>query len=176
MTAKKRVSTNTVPHASFSLIPWASFAFGSLLFGSVGSIFTAPAIPHWYRLLLKPPFNPPNWIFGPVWTILFLLMGTSAYLIYQQQKHQFRKHLASTHALTIYVLQFGFNMLWSFLFFGVNNLFLSVINIMILWGLILLMIYTFYKISKTAAYLLIPYLLWVSFASYLNIWIYFFNR
>jgi tryptophan-rich sensory protein len=89
------------------------FVAGTVILGSAGVIFTNPAIPGWYRLLNKPVFSPPNWIFGPVWTILFILMGFSIYRIYRQDT----KNKPVKEAVIIYCLQFFFNLLWSFLFF-----------------------------------------------------------
>ena len=137
------------------------------LAGLIGTIFTIGAISTWYTTLNKPPFNPPNWLFGPVWTILYTLMGISAYIVY-------RKGLNSNNvkeALNIFWLQLFLNSLWSIIFFGMKNPPLALIEIIFMWIAILVTIIKFYKISKTASYLLIPYLLWVSFASILNLFI-----
>jgi len=132
--------------------------------GAVGSIFTSPAISTWYAILQKPSFNPPNWIFAPVWTILFLLMGISLYLIWSKGWADKRVKIA----LFIFGIQLVLNILWSFLFFGLQSPLYAFIGIIILWLAILLTIISFYRISKPAAYLLLPYILWVSFASILN--------
>jgi len=132
--------------------------------GAVGSIFTSPAISTWYAILQKPSFNPPNWIFAPVWTILFLLMGISLYLIWSKGWADKRVKIA----LFIFGIQLVLNILWSFLFFGLQSPLYAFIEIIILWLAILLTIISFYRISKPAAYLLLPYILWVSFASILN--------
>ena len=132
--------------------------------GAVGSLFTSPSIPTWYASLQKPNFNPPNWIFAPVWTILFLLMGVSLYLIWSKG---LRDKKVKT-AFFIFAIQLILNMLWSFLFFGLQSPLYAFIEIIILWMAILLTIASFYKISKIAGYLLLPYILWVSFAAVLN--------
>ena len=136
--------------------------------GFIGSFFTTPSIPTWYASLAKPSFNPPNWLFAPVWTILFILMGLAAYLIWQKGL----KKKAVKIALIIFLLQLIFNILWSFLFFKFHSPFWALVNIAILWFLILMALIKFWQINKTAGILLIPYLLWVSFASFLNYAIY----
>lgn len=139
--------------------------------GFVGSIFTAPSIPNWYASLAKPALNPPSWVFGPVWTILYLLMGISVFLIWRESKKN--EHLKS--ALILFGIQLALNAIWSPLFFGVQNPGVAFIVIIAMWTAILLTILSFIKINRLAAYLLIPYLIWVTFASYLNIGIWFLN-
>jgi tryptophan-rich sensory protein len=136
--------------------------------GFLGSIFTTPSIPTWYASLAKPSFNPPNWLFAPVWTILFILMGISAFLVWQKGL----KKKGVKKALGFFLAQLIFNVLWSFLFFKFHSPFLALLDIIFLWFLILLTIFKFFKINNTAGLLLIPYLLWVSFASILNYAIY----
>lgn len=156
----------------FNLWEFLAFIITSEVIGSLGSIFTAPAIPTWYNTLTKPSLNPPNWIFAPVWTTLFFLMGISAYLIwrYGWEKKQVKS------ALYIFILQFAFNVFWSIAFFGLKSPFLGLLVIIILWILILLTIMKFSKINKRAGWLLLPYLLWVTFAAYLNFAIFLLNR
>jgi benzodiazapine receptor len=132
--------------------------------GIIGSFSTASAIPTWYNSLEKPTFNPPNWVFGPVWTTLYTLMGISAYLVYRQGIHNSQVKTA----LIIFGIQLFLNAIWSPIFFGLRALFAGFVVIVILWIAILLTIFAFYKISTIAAVLLIPYLLWVSFATILN--------
>jgi len=134
------------------------------LAGAAGAIFTMPAIPTWYAGIIKPTFSPPSWIFAPVWIILFALMGIAAYLVYEKGTG---KKLVKV-ALGIFTIQLLLNMKWSLLFFGMHNPGLAFVEIIFLWLVILLTIISFFKISKSAAYLLIPYILWVSFASLLN--------
>jgi translocator protein len=136
--------------------------------GFVGSLFTTPSIPTWYATLNKPSFNPPNWLFAPVWTTLFILMGIAAFFIWR--KGLKKKEVKS--ALIIFLFQLIFNTLWSFLFFKFHSPFWALADIAVLWVLILLSLIKFWKINKAAGILLIPYLLWVSFASFLNYTIY----
>jgi tryptophan-rich sensory protein len=131
--------------------------------GVIGSIFTFSAIPTWYATLAKPSFNPPSWLFGPVWTALYLLMGIAAFLVWHKGDAAGR-----TRALTIFGFQLVLNALWSILFFGLHSSSLALAGIIILWIAIAITIMTFYKISRASAYLLVPYLLWVSFAFCLN--------
>ncbi len=141
------------------------------LAGVIGSFFTAPAIPAWYSTLTKPNFSPPNWLFAPVWLSLYLLMGISAYLIWQKTAEQEK----AKSALKLFWSHLIFNALWSIIFFGLQNPGLAFLNIIILWILIVILIVKFWKISSWAAYLLIPYLIWVSFASILNYYIWYLN-
>ncbi|MCW4033300.1 MAG: tryptophan-rich sensory protein [Candidatus Bathyarchaeota archaeon] len=132
--------------------------------GFIGSIITTSAIPTWYTSLEKPSFNPPNWVFGPVWTTLYTLMGISAYLVLRQGIHNSQVKTA----LIIFGVQLFLNAIWSPIFFGLRALFAALVVIVILWIAILLTIFAFYRISTIAAVLLIPYILWVSFATILN--------
>lgn len=137
--------------------------------GWIGSIATITGVNSWYLTLTKPSFNPPSWVFAPVWTALFILMGISLYLIWQS------KHKNQVRAAIVFLIQLGLNILWSFLFFYFQNPLAAFIEIIILWIFILLSIIYFYKINKIAAYLLIPYILWVSFAAFLNFNLYLLN-
>lgn len=139
------------------------------LAGILGSFFTITSINSWYSLLNKPFFNPPNWIFGPVWTTLYLMMGISLYLII------INKSKNKKLAYYFFTAQLILNSLWSIIFFGLKSPFFAFLEIIILWCAILLTIIKFYKISKPASYLLMPYLAWVSFAAVLNLAIYFLN-
>jgi len=137
--------------------------------GVVGSIFTSPSIPVWYATLQKPYFSPPNWIFAPVWILLFTLMGISLYLILKENLNDRTVKIG----IAIFSFQLILNISWSFLFFTFQNILYALFEIIILWFAILLTIYQFWKINKKSSYLLIPYLLWVTFAAILNftIWI-----
>lgn len=143
------------------------------LAGIIGSIFTTPAIQGWYAGLTKPPFNPPNWIFAPVWTALYALMGISAFLVYEKKSVPGG---AVRKALTVFAVQLVLNSLWSVVFFGAHMIFGAAVVIVVLWAMILATMVLFYGISKAAAYLLVPYFLWVSFATVLNISLYVLNR
>lgn len=149
--------------------------FISLLFpfiaATVGSLFTFSAIPTWYQTLHKPLFTPPNSIFGPVWTILYILMGISFYLLWQSKNKKSKKS-----AYYLFFTQLILNSLWSIIFFGFHLLFSAIICIIALWIFIFLTIVYFYRFSKTASLLLIPYICWVSFASLLTFFIYILNR
>lgn len=134
------------------------------LAGGIGSLFTSSAISTWYATLIRPELAPPNWIFAPVWTTLFVLMGIAVFLIWK--KGQQRMWVGG--ALAIFGIQLVLNVLWSILFFGMRSPGLALIEIGILWLAIVATILSFWRISRTAALLLVPYLLWVSFASYLT--------
>ncbi len=142
-----------------------------LAVGSISSFFTMSSIPTWYNALTKPTLSPPNWVFAPVWTLLYILMGVSLYLIW---KKGFGKKQVKT-AVYLFSIQLLLNFLWTFIFFGLKNMPFAFIEIVVLWFMILVTIIKFYKISRQSAYQLIPYILWVSFASYLNISIFLLN-
>ncbi len=140
--------------------------------GIIGSLFTIRKIPTWYASLKKPSFRPPNRLFGPVWTLLYLLMGISAYLIWQEGLES----LVVKEALVVFLMQLALNVVWSIAFFGFESPFGGLIVIALLWGAILLSIIEFIRLSLTAGLLLIPYIVWVSFAAVLNAAIYVLNR
>jgi benzodiazapine receptor len=135
-----------------------------LLAGFIGSFFTTPAIGTWYATLAKPSFGPPNWIFAPVWTILFVLMGLALYLVWSRGLAE-RKNKT---AFCFFLVHLVFNILWSVVFFGLHNPGLAFLVIVALWLMIAYLILNFYRIKKAAGWLLLPYLLWVSFATLLN--------
>lgn len=130
--------------------------------GILGSVFTTPAIPSWYSILTKPNFSPPNFLFGPVWTTLYILMGIAVYLVSQSQGKKIGQ------VLGLFWFHLVVNLAWSYLFFGLKNPFLGFVWIIFLWFLIVAVIQKFYKLNRQAAYLLLPYLTWVSFATVLN--------
>ena len=142
-----------------------------LSIGAISGIANASSVNTWFVTLNKPIFNPPNYLFAPVWTCLYILMGISIFLILQTPKTPFRKN-----AVTIFCVQLFLNFCWSFLFFKFQLLGIAFIEIIFIWLSIITMIYIFQKINKTAAYLQIPYLLWVSFASVLNASIWWLNK
>lgn len=141
------------------------------LAGVIGSIFTSSSLEDWYFLLEKPPFNPPSWIFFPVWTVLYTLMGISLYLVLEKglQNSEVKK------GILMFSFQLGLNSLWSFLFFGLKSPYYAFVEIIFLWIVIFLTILQFRTISKTASYLLIPYIVWVSFAALLNYYLWILN-
>lgn len=118
----------------------------------------------WYATLAKPALNPPSWVFGPVWTTLFALMGIAAFLVWRKGTH--RRNIKI--ALGIFGVQLALNTLWSILFFGMQNPGVALVEITLLWLAIVATIIAFARISRPAAWLLAPYILWVSFAAYLN--------
>lgn len=141
-----------------------------LSIGAFAGMFTSEAIPGWYATLNRPSFNPPNWLFGPVWTTLYLLMGVSFYLIWKQKKSKERNF-----AMLVFLIQLALNFAWSFIFFYFNKIGFAFAEIVLLWLSIVLMMIRFYKIKPITAYINIPYLLWVSFASMLNLAYYLLN-
>jgi tryptophan-rich sensory protein len=132
--------------------------------GGIGSYFTYPSIGTWYAALDKPFFNPPNFLFGPVWTILYILMGISLFLIWTQKPSPKQKL-----AIKYFLIQLVLNTTWSITFFGLRNPFLAFINIILLWIFIYLTLREFLVIKRPAGYLLLPYICWVSFAALLNL-------
>lgn len=138
---------------------------GCELVGLVGTPITIAAIPVWYITLNKPFFAPPNWLFGPAWTILYFLMGVAIFIIWQRGL----KSKKAKTALSYFLIQLFFNFIWTILFFGLRSPLLGLIDIIVLLFTIILTIKAFSKISKAAAYLLMPYLYWVCFATILNL-------
>ena len=132
------------------------------LLGALGAIWTS-SDSSWYKNLKKPSFNPPSWVFGPVWTLLFTLMGIALYLVWVSPSSKIK-----LIALTLFGIQFLFNIAWSYLFFGMNKPLFSFIEILFLLAFIFATGFYFFKVDKIAGYLLIPYFLWVGFASFLN--------
>jgi benzodiazapine receptor len=134
----------------------------------IGYVFTNESVKHWYTTLIKPELNPPAWVFGPVWTVLYLMMGVSLYLM----RLQYYSKSISTAIIFFYV-QLFFNVLWSYTFFAIQSPYYGMINIFYLWLMIIITVFLFFRESKAAGCLMVPYLLWVSYASYLNfsIWL-----
>lgn len=142
--------------------------FGAILAcemaGIFGSLFTASAISTWYTTLVRPELSPPNWVFGPVWTTLFALMGVSVWLVWKRGT----KNPDVRVALGMFAFQLAVNVLWSLAFFGLHSPGAALMVIFLLWLAIAMTIALFVKLSKPAAILLLPYLAWVTFATYLN--------
>ncbi len=141
-----------------------------LIIGGVSGYITSSEITDWFSTLRKPSFNPPNYVFGPVWTILYILMGISSFMIWKSPHTELRKK-----AILIYGIQLFLNFWWSIIFFSFHLLFFSIIEIVMMWSMIIYMIIVFRKINKSAAYINIPYILWVSFATALTISIWILN-
>jgi tryptophan-rich sensory protein len=144
-----------------------------LAVGYLSGMVTRASITTWYPTLVKPSFNPPNWIFAPVWTSLYVMMGVAAGFIWNQITTQ---KAAVTKALQFFTIQLVLNALWSYLFFGLHNLMLATIEVVLLWLMIFETYSQFAKINKTASYLMLPYLAWVSFASVLTASIWWLNK
>ncbi|MDQ1283917.1 MAG: translocator protein [Patescibacteria group bacterium] len=133
------------------------------LAGGIGSVFTVGSVKDWYPVLVKPALNPPSWVFGSVWTTLFLLMGYALYLVWTDESGK-----SKGRAYWFFGIQMVLNALWSIIFFGLHSPGGALLEMVFLWLAILATIIAFAKISKPAAWLLVPYILWVSFAGYLN--------
>lgn len=140
-----------------------AFIVLALLAGAFGSYFTFQSIPTWYASLEKPDFTPPNWVFGPVWTALYLMMAVAAFLVAEKGITK-----GSKIALGVYGFQLAINGIWSFAFFGLKSPILGLVVIVLLWFAIAETMILFARISKTAAWLMVPYILWVTFAAFLN--------
>ena len=153
-------AVQTRPHARTALAGWLALCFGV---GIAGSIFAARSIPTWYHALTKPPLNPPDHAFGPVWTVLFALMAVSAWMVWKTRPSPCRRR-----GLLLFAIQLALNSLWPWIFFGTHQMLTAFVDLVALWAAILLTILTFRKMSHTAAWLLAPYLAWVTFAGYLN--------
>jgi tryptophan-rich sensory protein len=157
------------------------------LAGAIGSLFTIPAIKNWFQFLTKPSFAPPDWLFSPVWIILYLLMGISLYIVWLKKfnvrisKEAKQKKIwnpisakllvgswREENIIAIFALQLILNILWSVIFFGLKSPGAAFFEIIMLWFAILYTIINFYRVSKIAGLLQIPYLIWVSFAAFLN--------
>lgn len=142
-----------------------------LALGAIAGMFTSQSVPEWYATLNRPSFNPPNWIFGPVWTTLYMLMGISLFLIWKQDASKERNL-----AILVFLLQLLLNFGWSFIFFYFNMIGFALVEIILLWISIVTMLVLFYKIKPMTAYINLPYLLWATFATVLNASYYFLNK
>jgi translocator protein len=145
----------------------AGFIIVCLAVGAIGGAVTAQAVIEWYPTLNKPSWNPPSWLFAPVWTILYVMMAAAAWLVWKQGN--------SRTALILWGSQLALNLAWSFLFFGARSPGLGLIEIMFMWTAIAATIFLFSQKSRVAAFLMLPYLCWVSFAAALNAAIYMLN-
>lgn len=156
-----------MPKSVSKIVTFAIFILGSLAAGFIGSSVTTPAIPNWYAQIEKPFFNPPNWVFAPVWTLLYILMGTAASFVWLERKKKGEGKKVKV-AMVVFAAQLILNTLWSSLFFYFQNPALAFFEIIFLWVSIALMIKLFYRINKAAGLMIFPYIAWVSFASILN--------
>jgi len=144
-----------------------------LVVGYLSGMVTRESITTWYPTLVKPVFNPPNWIFAPVWTTLYIMMGLAGGLVWNKMD---TNEKAVKTAFKYFIFQLALNAAWSFIFFYLHNLFLALIELILLWLMIFEVYNQFKKIDKRAGMLLIPYLLWVGFAGVLNFSIWWLNR
>lgn len=144
----------------------------AFLAGGIGSVFTTSSLPNWYAGLQKPFFTPPDWLFAPAWTILYVLMAVAAFLVWRQGL----RTLGVRRALWAYLVQLILNVLWSVVFFGLKSPLFGMVVILFLWFAIIVTTVRFFWVSRTAAWLMVPYAIWVTFASVLNIGIYALNH
>ena len=135
-----------------------------LAIGGTAGFFTATGVDSWYQTINKPSWNPPGWIFGPVWTTLYIMMGVALFFVWKSDANEQLKRTA----ITLFAIQLVLNFFWSFIFFKQHQPGWALVEIIVMWVFILLTIFSFAPISKTAAWLLVPYISWVSFASILN--------
>lgn len=147
-----------------SFIALLKWVLACELIGILGSTVTIAEIPTWYAGLIRPPFNPPSWVFGPVWTTLYALMGVAAYRISRVKK----KRRLVKGALGLFAMQLFLNCIWSFLFFGKHDIPLAFVDIALLWIVLIVLVVKFEKLDTIAGYLMVPYVFWVSFALILN--------
>ena len=142
-----------------------------LVVGIAASVVTASSIKDWYPLLEKPSWTPPNWLFGPVWSALYVMMGVAAWLVWRDSTGTVQRRV-----LLIFASQLILNCIWSFLFFGLRSPGWAVLEIVLLWSMIVVTMFSFAKINRLAAGLLVPYVVWVSFAAALNFAVWNLNR
>ncbi len=161
------------------------FLLAPFLAASVGGFATQTSVDTWYKTLRKPAWNPPAWVFGPVWTTLYTLMGIASWLVWRSnagKKHPDDSTLVQHQpsgvqgALQIYGIQLALNALWSILFFGARRIRWAFAELLVLWGMIAVTLVRFYRIKPIAGWLLVPYLLWSTFAAFLNATIWRMNR
>ncbi|RDI04640.1 TspO/MBR family protein [Flavobacterium sp. AG291] len=144
-----------------------------VVIGAIAGLLTQKGVDTWYTTVQKPSFNPPNWVFAPVWSTLYVMMGIAAGLVWHEMD---RQRETVRKGLTFFAIQLALNALWSFIFFGLHNPFLALLEIILLWLMIYETFVQFNKVNKIARMLLIPYLLWVTFATLLNAAIWWLNR
>ena len=135
-----------------------------LTVGGLGGLATARSVDTWYLTINRPSWNPPGWLFGPVWTTLYVMMAVAAWLVWKRDPRFAGVHIA----LLLFFVQLFFNFLWSFIFFGAQAVGWALVDIVLLWIVLALTIWAFFGISRLAGLLMLPYLAWTSFASFLN--------
>ncbi|MGB5651819.1 MAG: TspO/MBR family protein [Sedimenticolaceae bacterium] len=152
------------------VIGLVAFLFACLIVSGIGGLVTATSVRGWYTTLSKPAFNPPDWVFAPVWTILYVLMAIAAWRVWRTENSA-----ARLQALTVFGVQLALNLSWSILFFGFREVGLALADIVVLWSAIAFNAFLFWRIERLAGWLLFPYLLWVAFAAALNLSIWWLN-
>jgi tryptophan-rich sensory protein len=160
-----------LPHGAKQWIALACAVAACFAAAGIASLYTTPAIPVWYAALRKPAWNPPAWVFGPVWTLLYLMMAVAVWLVWRE-----RGFAGAGGALALFTLQLILNALWSIIFFGRRNPALALVEIFFLWAAIFATMLSFWRVSQPATWLMWPYLLWVTFAGFLNLNIWKLNR
>ena len=145
------------------LVGLAGFVLLCLAVSALGGLATSSSVGTWYQTLAKPSFNPPDWVFAPVWTTLYIFMAISGWRVWRTPNSQLR-----THALRVFYVQLVLNLLWSFLFFGMQEIGLALVEIIALLGAIVVTTVLFWRIDRPAGMLFLPYSMWVAFASLLN--------
>lgn len=135
-----------------------------VLVGGISGFFTVTGVESWYQTIQKPSWNPPNWVFGPVWTTLYIMMGIALWLVWKEDTSRELKMIAAI----LFGVQFILNFFWSFIFFKLEQPGFAFLEILFMWVAILATIFAFAQVNKTAAWLLVPYISWVSFAAILN--------
>lgn len=155
----------------FQFFPFLISVVITFIIAAVASIVTVPQVQSWYPTLNKPGFNPPNQLFGPVWSVLYLMIATAAYLVWKKRDN------SAFYVTTkwVYGIQLLLNFSWSIVFFGLHQILIALVVIVLLWVSIIANMYYFKRFSTAAFWLLVPYLLWVSFATALNFSIYLLN-
>jgi tryptophan-rich sensory protein len=156
------------PKVSRDLVGFFAFIILCLAVSGIGGAITATSVDTWYQTLEKPPFNPPDWVFAPVWTAIYILMGIAAWLVWRRGSIQ-----VTGKALAVFAFQLGLNLAWSFLFFGLHLIDLALVEIVILLFTIIINTIIFWRLNSLAGLLFVPYAAWVAFATVLNssIWL-----
>ena len=158
-----RTDATLLPANLSQWLALAAFVAVSFAAAGIGSLATTPAIPGWYASLQKPAWTPPNWLFGPVWTLLYLSMAVAAWLVWRERGFQ-----GARLALALFAAQLVLNTLWSILFFGLKSPGAALAGIACLWAAIFATMTTFWRVTHLAGWLFVPYLWWVTYAAFLN--------
>jgi len=152
------------PGRRLDILGLAAFIILCLLVSGIGGAVTAKSVGSWYLSIEKPPFNPPDWVFAPVWTTLYILMAVAGWRVWRRRHRVHRRH-----ALIMFYVQLTLNLAWSFLFFGFQRIDLAMVEIFVLLAFIIITAIFFWRVDRLAGALFVPYILWVSFAAVLNV-------